>query len=400
MRHGDLVWDRADTAISASSLASGVVNINNVDVRCRRGQTGPAPPSRGRLSGERPTADEVDITRTINVLCTYPLDGTQRGRIEAAAPGLRVTHRRVDDQDRFDELVDDRLEVLLSDRAPSDLTAVGSLRWIQYSGAGVDPPLTARAPWDRGIVVTTANGANALPIGEYVLAAILRVAQQAERRSEHQRQHRWRWDEERKRLLGRSLRGATLVLVGYGSIGREVARLASAFGMRIIAVKSRPEVRRHGRWCVPGTGDPEGELPTAIVGTDELEHAVAQADYIVASVPSTDETRELFGARILRAAPSTAWLVNVGRGDLFDEHELVAALRARELAGATLDVTAVEPLPADSPLWDLSNVIITPHVAGSTADTWEALTHLFVENLRRYAAGEPLLNVYRPELQY
>lgn len=345
-------------------------------------------------------ADDPGSNGTIKVINAYPLSAAQRRRLDSVDPRLQVEHHRLTGPDEIDALVDEDVSVLLANLVPSDLTQTPSLRWLQYSGAGIDPPLKARAPWDHGIVVTTASGGNSLPIGEYVMTSILAVAQRIEQRREHQRLHRWEWDQAREQLFGRPLRGAMLALVGYGSIGREVARLASAFGMRILAVKARPAVREDERWCVLGTGDPTGRIPERIVGADDLEDAVGQADYVVATVPSTSATRGALGRRILAAMPSTAWLINVGRGDLFDEDDLADALEQRRIAGATLDVTGTEPLPPESRLWDLSSTVITPHIAGGSPDVWERLSELFADNLRRYAVGEPLANVYRPELEY
>jgi phosphoglycerate dehydrogenase-like enzyme len=342
----------------------------------------------------------VTAGRTVQVLNGYPFDDAARALLEGAAPaGVSIVHRPLLDQEAVDALEDDGLEVLLADFAPGDLSRTPALRALFYSGAGVDP-LAPTAPWDRGLAVATASGANSLPIGEYVIAALLGVSQHWTDRASNQQRRNWQWDDSRTALIGRPLRGRLVTIVGYGSVGREVARLATAFGMRVVAVKARPERRHDDGWCLPGTGDPDGVLPERIVGFDDVETAVAPADFVVLAVPLTPATRRILGSRVLAGISPDAWLVNIARGDLFDEQELVTALRTGRLAGATLDVASEEPLPPESPLWSLPNVVVTPHVAGASLTVWASLAQLFAENLRRYVAGEPLLNLVRPDAAY
>lgn len=338
-----------------------------------------------------------DDGRPIVVLDAYPLDDVQRARLEAASDRLQVIHVPIDDQAALDAFDGADVEVLLGDFAPSDLAAWPRLRWLQYSGAGVDP-LAAQAPWAHGLRVTTASGGNAIPIGEYVLGWLLHHSQQIGDLLENRRRRTWATT--RMSLGGHGLRGTTLTLIGYGSVGREIARLARPFGVRILAVKARPDERIDTGFRVPGTGDPDGVIPERIVGFGGIPEVVGAADYVVVAAPSTPDTRGVLGAAILAAIRPDAWLINVGRGDIFDELELVAALRAGRLGGAVLDVTAVEPLDPKSALWRLPNAIVTPHVAGLQPATWAALTELFCQNLARYVAGEPLLNPVDPVRGY
>ena len=193
------------------------------------------------------------------------------------------------------------------------------------------------------------------------------------------------------------IRGRTAVIVGYGSIGREVARQLSALGMRIIAVKARPYDRHDIAFRVPGTGDPDGSIPERIVADAALREAVREADVVVVTMPLTDASRGIVWAEVIAALPPRAWLINISRGPLVDEPALLEALRRGRLAGAVLDVFGQEPLPPDSPWWDAPNVIVTPHASG---DTLRFLDELVVENVRRYLAGEPLLNQVDPERGY
>jgi phosphoglycerate dehydrogenase-like enzyme len=221
---------------------------------------------------------------------------------------------------------------------------------------------------------------------------VLRIHQPADWAVD-QAAHRW---PETSSLVS-LVRGRMATIIGYGSIGREVARLLSALGMRILAVKPRPDIRHDTAYRVPGTGDPDGSIPERIVGIDALEEAVAEADVVVLTMPLTDASRGIIDAGVLAAFRPSAWLVNVARGALVDEAALIDALRAGRLAGAVLDVTVQEPLPTDSPLWDAPNVVLTPHASGVTLRFFD---ELLVENVRRYLAGETLLNVVDPERGY
>lgn len=316
------------------------------------------------------------------------------GRLRALSPALEVVDVSGDPSFDIDELIDPGVEIIVGSRAPADLTRVPGLRWLQVRSAGVDH-LAADPPWAKGVLVTNARGVFAIPIGEYVTGAILRINQPLRAWSTDQAAHRWPpSDDQRVATLAR---GRTAVIVGYGSIGREVARQLDALGLRIVAVKPRPELRADPSFRVPGTGDPGGSIPSRIVGVDALVDVAHEADYLVLTLPLTPESRGIVGGTVLAALPPRAWLINVSRGALVDEDALLDALRAGRLAGAVLDVSSHEPLPPESPLWDAPNLTITPHVSGATL---EFLDDLVVENVRRYLAGEPLLNPVDPNRGY
>ena len=314
-------------------------------------------------------------------------------RLRALSPDLEVMDVSAHDAFDLETLADPEIEVIVGRRTPADLSRVPRLRWLQVGSAGVDH-LAADPPWAKGIAVTNGRGVFAIPIGEYVSGAILRINQPFQRWSADQAAHTWPSEDE---PVASIVRGRTAVVVGYGSIGREVARQLAALGLRILAVKPRPEVRHDASYRVPGTGDPDGSIPERIVGVEDLAAAAREADYLVLTLPLTPASRGLVDGRILAALPATAWLMNVSRGALVDEAALLDALRAGRLAGAVLDVFAKEPLPADDPLWDAPNVTVTPHVSGAT-DRFR--DDLIVENVRRYLAAEPLLNLVDPERGY
>jgi phosphoglycerate dehydrogenase-like enzyme len=248
------------------------------------------------------------------------------------------------------------------------------------------------------VILTTTSGIHAINIGQYVLALMLAWAHRLPALIDHQR--RGEWPEGRfQRFVPQELRGGTIGIVGYGSIGREVGRLASAFGMHILALQRGDAPADHG-YTIPGVGDPQGTLPESFCRPDELRAMLAECDYVVLAVPLTEATRNLVGADELRAMKPSAFLVNVARGGIVDEPALIQALQEGWIGGAGLDVFAQEPLPADSPLWSGENVILTPHIAGITPHYNDRAADVFAENLRRYLAGEPLFNRVDPEKGY
>lgn len=340
----------------------------------------------------------------IRVLDLIPFGPAARARIDAASSRFDIEHRDdANTQDAVDALTDPDLEILLGSYAPTDPERLPRLRWIASITAGIEEILVNH-PERRGITVTNGSGLHVVAMGEYVLAALLQITQQVPLRMAAQRRKYWpAWrSDEWFESSGRRLRGATLVVVGYGSVGREIARLASALGMRVIAVKARASDLRDPGFREPGTGDPDGTIPQRIVGTDALPEVLGSADYVTIAVPLTPRTQGLIDEAFLAKMRPSAWLINVGRGGHANEDALLRALRERRIAGAVLDVFADEPLSAGSPFWELPNVIITPHLAGvaGTEQFWSGAADLIAENLARYARGEPLANVIDPARGY
>ena len=246
-----------------------------------------------------------------------------------------------------------------------------TLRWFHGSFVGMDHPIF-RSIAERGVTVTNSPGVTAQPIAQYVLAMMLRHAKRIPEWERAQRERAWR------RVESDELTGRTVVVIGVGGIGREVARLCKAFGMRVLGIRRSP-----------------GTLPDIdrLEPPTRLHDALGEADYVVVSCPLTEETRGMLDAAALARLRPEAYLINVARGPIVDEAALVDALRSRRIAGAALDVFDKEPLPAESPLWELENVIITPHNSAASPYTFQRGALVFLENLRRYAAGESLLNV-------
>lgn len=332
------------------------------------------------------------MSARLRVRNVYPFTAADRAMLAAVDPRLELVHDGEDDPAWLDTLDDPDVEVISASYPPASTDGVPRLRWLASAGAGVEH-LAERDPWARGITVVNGSGLHAVAMGQYVLGAALLAAERLEARLANRSERGW--EEVRFALAGSRLRGRTAAVIGYGSVGREAARLLHACGMRILALKSDPASLQDTGWREPGTGDPDGTLPERIVGPDGAAGVVAEADLVVLSLPLTVRTRGLVDAALLAAMRPEAWLVNVGRGALLDEAALVAALREERIAGAVLDVFVEEPLPPTHPLWSEPRCLVTPHVSGlgGLDDFWHAAALLLADNLRRDLAGEPLLNV-------
>lgn len=264
------------------------------------------------------------------------------------------------------------------------LEAAPALRWIQAPSAGVEHIVRIPALRERGITVTNSRGAHGPSIGEHVFALLLAMTRELPLCFRQQQEKYWYRDKIYK--TAREIQGMTMGILGYGSIGRGIAQRANGFELNVLAVDAR---------AVDGHPYVEEIWPPS-----RLPDMLAQSDVIVVSAPLTDETRGLLNADALALMKPDAYLVVVSRGGIVDEDALAAALQNGRLAGAALDVTTKEPLPPESPLWDTPNLILTPHTAGASAPKERRVVEIFIENLRRYTAGDPLLNVVDPETGY
>ena len=273
-------------------------------------------------------------------------------------------------------------EVLFATRIPPDVVKrAPRLRWIQFTSAGVDH-LWNPSLGEAHVVVTSTKGIHAQPMAEFVMSCLLVFAKGWPQLLENQREHRW------GRFMLDELLGKTMVLVAVGEIGLGVARLAKAFGIRTVGVGRRGSV-----------AEPSPELDERHP-VEALHHALGQADFVVASLPLTGKTRGLMNEGAFRAMKPSAIFINVGRGRTVDQVGLARALREGWIGGAALDVFEEEPLPPDNPLWDMKNVLISPHMGSDTPMYMERMTNVLYDNLVRYAEGRSLRNVVDPQEGY
>jgi phosphoglycerate dehydrogenase-like enzyme len=350
------------------------------------------------------------MTRT-QVLIASPLEAELAARIQAADPRAEVLFepdllpparypgdhrgdpsfaRDAEGEARWRALLD-RAEVLFG--VPEDSTeglaevvdGLPRLRWVHATSAGAGEQVRKAGLSPEAlkrVVITTSSGVHAVPLAEFAILGLLAMAKELPRLIEDQRARAW--PEVRRPV--RELSGQTLFLLGLGEIGREVARLGKALGMRTVGFRR--------------TEGPPPEWVDEVHGPQRLAELAGQADAMVVSLPMTEQTAGLVDRATIERLPASCIFVNIGRGGVVDEPALIDALRDRRIAGAVLDVFATEPLPADSPLWTLPNVLVTPHAAALSARENERIAELFADNLRRYLDGRPLRNVVEPGLYY
>jgi phosphoglycerate dehydrogenase-like enzyme len=332
-----------------------------------------------------------------HVLVTAPFPSPLLDKIRTVSSEIKLEQSTLPDG-RWpeDKTTEAEIYYALNDVPPPEQAP--NLRWIQTHWAGIES-LVDTPVWDTDILITSASGIHAPNTAQYVMTQMLSWAHRVPQWFKYQGQGEWpsqRW----QKFLPQELRGHTLGIVGYGSIGREVARLAKAFGMTVLASKRDARHPEDTGFTMTGVGDPGGDLPNRIYPAEATRSMVAECDYVTITVPLTPKTHHLFDEEMFKEMKPDSFLVNVGRGSVVDQQDLVKALKKGWIAGAGLDVFETEPLPADSPLWDMENVILTPHVSGFTSQYDERATDLFAENLRRYLAGEPLLNMVDREAGY
>jgi phosphoglycerate dehydrogenase-like enzyme len=333
----------------------------------------------------------------VKVLVTAPFPGYLIDKIRSVSPELAVEQWPLPDGVWPEDKTTDAEIYYATTRIPRPEQAP-NLRWVQVHWAGVDSLLDTPI-WDSDIAITNTSGIHAPNMAQYAMTQILAWAHRVPKWFQYQKLGKWpqnRWD----KFLPDELHGRTLGIVGYGSIGREIARLAKPFGMKILVSKRDARQPEDDGYAVLGGGDPRGELPDRIYPSEATRSMLAECDYVVITLPLTEKTRHFFDETLFKEMKPTAFLVNVGRGSVINEPDLVKALKKGWIAGAGLDVFETEPLPDDSPLWTMDNVILTPHVSGFTPYYDDRATDLFAENLRRYLAGEKLLNLVNREQGY
>ncbi len=335
------------------------------------------------------------LVRLVNVIVTtwnWSLTGVKCWRqIAAVSPKIKLTDAAdlflaeqkgdLDSIKLLDALLADA-DIICGLTLPKNVIArAPNLKWVQMMWAGVDSFLDSEFR-QSSVTMTTVSGIHASPIGEFVLELMLMFVKQAPLCFHLKQERQW------KQYIPTVLRHKTVGIVGLGDIGQEVARLAKAFGMRVVATRRSAKRVTRARYV------------DVVLPPKQLPELLSDSDFVVLTLPLTPETNRLIGERELKSMRSTAYLINVARGGIVDEEVLIRALNEHWIAGAGLDVFAIEPLPADSKLWEFPNVILSPHVAGVMEDYNMQAAQLFCENLRRFLNGKKLLNVVDKEKGY
>jgi phosphoglycerate dehydrogenase-like enzyme len=283
------------------------------------------------------------------------------------------------------------VSVLYTDRLLPAPEQAPNLRWIQFHWAGINHALDAPILQRSGLQVTTLSGVAASRVAEFAVMMLLALGSRMPEIIQWQRKAEWpgdRWE----RFKPRELRDSTVGIVGYGSIQQ--------FGAKVLAAKRDAMQTEDTGYTPLGFGDPGGDFAWRIYPAEALCTMVKECDFVVVTLPLTTKTRNLVSAEVFSSMKPSAYLVDVSRGSIVDQIALIDALKDHKIAGAALDVFTKEPLPSESPLWKMPNVILTPHIAGITPHYDERAVDFFEQNLRRYLANEPLLNIFQPDLGY
>lgn len=337
--------------------------------------------------------------QNIEVLTTVPFPEAVMQQLRGLSPRIRVTFNPATKSEEISNDIWQRTEVLYTDILLPDLAQVPNLKWVQFHYAGVDFIHGSDLLNRKGLKITSMSGASAVQEGEYILMMLLALGHHLKDITANQEKAEWpadRWT----RFSPIELTGSTVGLVGYGSIGREVARLLQPFNVKVLAAKRdvmHPEDRGY---TVEGHGDPGGDYFDRLYPIEALNSMLKECDFVVVTLPLTPSTNGLIGEEELKAMKSGAFLVHVSRGGVVDEKALLQVLTEKHLAGAAVDVFSQEPLPPDHPLWKAPNLILTPHVSGFSPKYKERAGIMFAENLKRYLRAEPLLNEYQAERHY
>ena len=330
-------------------------------------------------------SEQVDVLMTI----AFPDELLQK--LRSVSSRFRIQTLKATRADEIAPEIWATTEILYTGRVIPAPEFVPHLRWIQFHYAGIDHAREATILHREGLSATTMSGASASQVAEYILMMLLSLGHRLPEMIEHERKSSWpkdRWE----RFSPQELLGSTVGIVGYGSIGRQVARLLAPFGAQVLATKCNAMHPFDPGYTIDGQGDPVGDFVHRLYPAEALCTMVKECDFLVITVPLTPRTRDLINTKVFEEMKDSSFIIDISRGGVLNHNDLVAALRDHRLAGAALDVFPEEPLPPDSPLWKLPNVMVSPHISGNTPFYDARAAALFAINLGRYLAGEPLFN--------
>ena len=333
------------------------------------------------------------MEKELKILATIDLSKEDRERIQSVSDRIKLRVNHVREASAIPDEQWAEVEALYTGRILPDPVKAPKLKWVQFDTAGIDRYLDDLNNLSPEVTTTTMSGVITAQIAEYVVMTLLAMGHKIPLLRHYQAEKTWPDRQVRQKdMMPVELRNSTVGILGYGSIGREVARLLQPFGPKILAVKRDVMHPEDTGYTPEGMGDPHGDLFHRLYPMEALHSVLAECDFVVVTLPLTDQTRYILNTEAFAAMKKTAYLVNVGRGALIDERAFVDAVRNKVLAGAALDVFEQEPLPAESPLWGLENVILSPHISWVSDKFANERLSLFIENLNRYMAGLPLYN--------
>jgi phosphoglycerate dehydrogenase-like enzyme len=335
----------------------------------------------------------------VEVLVTIPFSEALINHLAAISPKINLTAISAQKASEIPADVWTRTEVLYTGHILPAVEQVPALRWIQFHFAGIDRYIDEPLFKKPEVQVTTLSGAAAPQMAEHVLAMILALSRKLPALMNSQKKSEWPKDRF-ERYTPFELNGKTVGIVGYGSIGRQVARLLQPFGVQVLATKRNVMNPLDNGYMPESLGDPQGDLVQRLYPSQALKSMLKECNFVVVTAPLTKETEGILNTSAMAALKPGAYLVDVSRGGIVNMNDVADALKSGQLAGAALDVFPEEPLPPTSPLWQMPGVIITPHISGGSQYYNERAATLFSENLHRYLAGLPLYNLFDPSRGY
>jgi phosphoglycerate dehydrogenase-like enzyme len=335
----------------------------------------------------------------IETLITVPFAEPLLHRLQGISPRLNITSFLASRAEDIPAEAWARTEILYTATILPTPEQVPELRWVQFHFAGIDRFINEPLLQKDDLMVTTISGAAASQMAEYVLSMMLALGRKMPALAASQKKSEWPKDRF-ERFSPFELRGKTVGIIGYGSIGRQVAHLLQPFGVTILATKQNAKQPQDRDYTIEGMGDPQGNFVHRLYPSQALNSMLKECHFVIVTLPLTPHTRGLLDVETLEVLRPGAYLVDVSRGGIVDHAALLDAIKSGKLAGAALDVFPEEPLPASSPLWQLPNVIITPHISGSSPHYNERAIDLFAENLHRYMGELPLYNLFDPHRGY
>ena len=334
----------------------------------------------------------------ILVLLTIAFRDDLLERIKALSPRLKLVVEPARSEEEISEDLLSEVEVLYTASALPEAEDAPNLKWVQVHFAGVDH-LADHPLMESEVQITTLSGVAASGMTEFAVMMMLSLGRRLPLMLEDKGAKIWAEDRF-DRFKSIQLRDSTVGIVGYGSIGRQIARILRSFGAEVLATKRDLKTLEDPGFQFEDMGDPDSSLVRRLYPPQALASMAAECDFLIITLPLTSETLGSVDEKIFAKMKPSSYLIDLSRGGIVDHGALVDALRDKRIAGAALDVYPVEPLPESSPLWEMGNVILSPHIAGSSARYNEMAIELFVENMQRYLAEQPLLNRFIPERGY